>query len=77
MFNVLSYTLHPNPAKDHFTIQQDLASQIEKVNIYNMLGQAVLTIKETNINTSKLASGSNIFQINTNKGKLSKKLNLE
>ncbi|TXE15716.1 T9SS type A sorting domain-containing protein [Psychroserpens burtonensis] len=76
-FDVLSFSLYPNPAKDQFTIQLDLASKLEKVNIYNMLGQVVLTTKVTNIDSSNLASGSYFVEVITSKGKTTKKLILE
>ncbi|WP_298496139.1 T9SS type A sorting domain-containing protein [uncultured Algibacter sp.] len=76
-FNLVNVALYPNPAKNQFTIQLNNTSTLVKVNIYNMLGQAVLTTKETNINTSKLTSGSYFVEVITSKGKVTKKLILE
>jgi hypothetical protein len=79
------FSIYPNPTKNQFTIQLDNSVQLEKVSIYNMLGQVVLTFdtsttlstRENIINTSKLSSGSYIVEILTNKGKSSKKLIIE
>jgi hypothetical protein len=74
---LFSLSIYPNPAKNQFTIQLDNSTQLEKVSIYNTLGQVVLTSEEHIINTSKLSSGSYIVEITTNKGKSSKKLIVE
>lgn len=82
---LFSFSIYPNPTKNQLTIQLDLSVQLQKVTIYNTLGQLVLTsdtsttlsTRENTINTSKLASGSYIVEILTNKGKSSKKLIIE
>ncbi|MFT7051575.1 MAG: hypothetical protein ACJAZK_002187 [Psychroserpens sp.] len=75
--DVFNFKIYPNPTKTQFTIQLDPSVQLEKVSIYNTLGQVVLTSEENTINTSKLSSGSYIVDILTNKGKSSKKLIIE
>jgi hypothetical protein len=74
---LFSLSIYPNPAKTQFTIQLDPSVQLEKVSIYNTLGQVVLTSEEHIVNTSTLSSGSYIVEITTNKGKSSKKLIIE
>ncbi|WP_456441752.1 T9SS type A sorting domain-containing protein [Psychroserpens sp.] len=71
------FQLYPNPTKNQFTIQLNNSSILEKVTIYNTLGQAIFTSKNTVVDTSKLASGSYIIEITTNTGKAAKKLIIE
>ena len=71
---LLNFNLFPNPTKNQVTIQLNNTTELESIAIYNNLGQQVLTSKETVINTSKLASGLYLVDIETNKGKGSKKL---
>ena len=76
-FHDTTFQLYPNPAKNQFTIHLNTSSILEKVIIYNTLGQEVLTSENTVVDTSKLASGSYIVEIETNQGKASKKLIIE
>lgn len=73
-FDVLAFNMYPNPAKDTFTIELEKSITIQKVNIYNTIGQLVLTTKESQINTSKLTSGLYTVEVVTDKGKNNKKL---
>jgi hypothetical protein len=75
--NTLEFKLYPNPTKTQFTIQLENRTALTSVQIYNNLGQLVLTSKETIINTSKLASGLYIVEIETDQGKSSTKLIIE
>ena len=68
-FQNFTFNLYPNPTKNQFTIQLNTNSLLEKVTIYNTLGQEVLTSQEMVADTSKLASGSYIVAVLTNKGK--------
>jgi len=72
-----SFNIYPNPTKTKFTIQLKNTTELKKVTIYNNLGQHVLTSKKLVINTSKLVSGLYFLEIETNKGKGSKKLIIE
>jgi len=74
---LINFNLYPNPVKTQFTIQLENGSELKNINIYNNLGQLVLTSKKAVINTSKLAVGLYIVEIQTNKGKGSKKLIIE
>ncbi|WP_179318707.1 T9SS type A sorting domain-containing protein [Winogradskyella helgolandensis] len=76
-FNQNSFKIFPNPAKDQFTIQLDKLSNLQNVSIYNNIGQLILTSKETTIDSSKLASGLYVVEIETNRGKSAKKLIIE
>ena len=72
--NLIGFKLYPNPTKHQFTIELNPSVQLEKVSVYNTLGQEVLISEELLVNTSKLASGTYIVEVITNKGKTSKKL---
>ncbi|MFK7781560.1 T9SS type A sorting domain-containing protein [Psychroserpens sp.] len=76
-FQNTSFQLYPNPTKNQFTIQLKDTSKLETVTIYNTLGQVVLTSEELIVNTSALASGTYIVEIQTTQGKASKKLIIE
>ncbi len=74
---ILNFKLYPNPTNNQFTIQLNNSSVIEKVSIYNMLGQEVLASKEIVVNTSGLTSGTYIVAIETNQGEAFKTLIIE
>ena len=71
------FNLYPNPTKNQFTIQLNDNLILEKVNIYNSLGQFVSTSKENVITTSSFSSGIFYVEIITDKGKATKKLVIE
>ncbi len=71
------FNLYPNPTKNQFTIQLGNPSDLQDVTIYNNLGQQVLNTKETIVDTSKLASGPYIVEIETTKGKGVQRLIIE
>lgn len=74
---ITNFSLYPNPTKGQFTIQLENPSELKNINIYNNLGQLVLTSIETTISTSQLGSGLYIVEVNTSKGKGTKKLIIE
>jgi hypothetical protein len=69
-----SFNIFPNPTNNQFTIQLKNNSTLKNLNIYNNLGQLVLSSKKTIIDTSKFNSGLYIVEIETSKGKSSKNL---
>ena len=70
----ISTILFPNPTKNNFTIQFDYHIKLEKIKIYNTLGQLLLTSKKPTINNLKLTSGNYIVEISSNNGKIYKNL---
>ncbi|WP_405574578.1 T9SS type A sorting domain-containing protein [Winogradskyella sp. Asnod2-B02-A] len=70
----INFNLYPNPVKYQFTIQLENNTELKNVTIYNNLGQLVLTSKKYVIKTSSLTSGLYFIEIQTTKGKGSKKL---
>ncbi|SHF97318.1 Por secretion system C-terminal sorting domain-containing protein [Flavobacterium fluvii] len=71
-FVLANFSVYPNPASGTVTIsfQEDLI--LEKVNVYNTLGQLVKTEKSTSISMSSLTNGSYFFEVITNEGKATK-----
>jgi hypothetical protein len=76
-YSDFSFSIYPNPAKNQFTIQLDNPSELLNVSIYNNLGQLVLNTKESIVDSSKLASGLYIVEVETTKGKGTQKLIIE
>lgn len=75
ILNKISIT--PNPAKNLVSIQLNENLILKNISIYNSLGQFIKSTKKLNINTSDLTSGFYYIEIETNKGKSSKKLIIE
>jgi hypothetical protein len=75
--SILDFNFYPNPTKNQFTIQLDYSDILENVNIYNNLGQLVLTSQKVIVNTTTLSAGLYVVELETNKGKGSKKLIIE
>ena len=69
-----NFSIYPNPSTDIINILLDNNLHLEKVNIYNPLGQVVKTSAFAIISTSALARGSYIVEVVTDKGKATKVL---
>ncbi|SFB08549.1 Por secretion system C-terminal sorting domain-containing protein [Flavobacterium swingsii] len=71
-FVLENFKIFPNPTSEKviITLQENL--QLEKVTIYNTLGQFIKTEKNNIINVTGFAKGSYFFEIITNKGKATK-----
>ena len=72
--NFGSAKLYPNPAQNEFTLELPLSQTLEKVNIYNNLGQFIQTSQKNIINTSQFAPGLYYVEFATNQGKATKRL---
>lgn len=70
-------SVYPNPAKDQ--IQIDLKNNLilNRVIMYNYLGQEILNTNSTKINTSNLLKGVYYLEIQTNIGKTNQKIIIE
>lgn len=66
--------LFPNPAIDKFTIQMDNDTVLNSISIYNLLGEKVMKSNSNSVNINPLSSGVYIVEIETDLGKLTKKL---
>ncbi|UOX33309.1 T9SS type A sorting domain-containing protein [Flavobacterium sediminilitoris] len=64
------FTLYPNPVQDvlHFNSKENIT--IQSVEIYNMLGQVVLTVPNAtkSVDVSNLTKGNYFVKVNTEKG---------
>lgn len=68
-----NFNVYPNPASEILNITLDNELILEKVTMYNNLGQIVKTTHDKAINVSSLAKGLYHVEVITNKGKASKK----
>ena len=73
-FNVDYFSYYPNPVKDVLNLNLNAGLELKQVNLYNSLGQYVYSSKTTTIDTSNLTSGLYFIEVETNKGKSSKRL---
>lgn len=63
------FSVYPNPSSEFVTISLKEGLTLEKVNIYNTLGQLVKTEKSNTILVNSLSHGTYYFEIITDKGK--------
>jgi hypothetical protein len=68
------FIMFPNPSSDAIQIILQENQLLEKVNIYNLLGQIVKSEKKKNVKIDTLTNGSYIIEVITNEGKATKKL---
>jgi Secretion system C-terminal sorting domain len=76
-FILNDFSLYPNPASEIVNIKLEENIILEKVFVYNILGQLVKTEKNNAIIVDNLAKGSYFFEIFTNKGKATVKMLLK
>ena len=67
-------TLYPNPAHDYIHVETMCTSSLQRIDLYNITGQLMISSTETEINISGLESGIYIVNILTEKGLITKKL---
>ena len=72
-----NFLVYPNPAANFVTVQLNHALQLEKVNVYSILGHLVKTERNTEISVNELARGSYFIEVITNKGKATKTIIVE
>jgi len=71
---LLDVVIYPNPAYDTVHIDLSSSDQLVKVDVYNMLGQIVLSTDEVQVDISNLTMGTYLFEVKTNKGIVTQKL---
>ena len=76
-FQLTEFDVFPNPANIEFNIQLKEGIRLEKANIYNQLGQLILSSSETNIDVNNLSQGMYFVEVITNQGNSTKKLIIE
>jgi len=69
-----NFSIYPNPSNGIVNITLKNNLQLEKVSIYNQLGQLVKTAAANVIPTSELAKGTYYVEVVTNQGKATKKI---
>ena len=70
------FTFFPNPAPSTVTIElpREHTAVLQKITLYNTLGQRVFVTQNTTIDTSQFTKGIYILQVTTSEGMASKKL---
>lgn len=74
LFVMSNFSISPNPASEYVNISLEQDFVLEKVNVYTILGQLVKTETNNSFAVYNLSKGLYIFEIITNKGKMSKKI---
>ena len=72
-----NFSIYPNPTSEILTISLNDTLQLDKVNIYNTLGQLVQSDKKNVITISTLAKGNYFVEVITNQGKATKTIIVE
>jgi len=67
-FVLANFIIYPNPTSTILTIELKNGLVLEKVTIYNTIGQLVQTVHSNTINVSKLNTGMYYVQVFTDKG---------
>jgi hypothetical protein len=65
-------TIYPNPANDVLHIMMPTTIQLEKVEIYNTLGQLVDTKDANDFSVAELSAGLHLLKITTSEGVIHK-----
>lgn len=73
-FSILNFSVYPNPAIDRLSIQLSDDIELQKVNLFDMLGQLIKTENSRYIDLSGLETGNYFIEVYTNKGKAIKKV---
>jgi len=68
------FSLYPNPVKEQFIIRLNSSFKLEKVKIYNNLGQLMSSTKKNIVNTTNLPQGIYFVELYTNIGNATKKI---
>ena len=64
----------PNPVRDIFSVYISDSFQLEKVVLFSILGDIIVSSNSTNIDVSKLSNGIYFLQIKTDVGTITKKI---
>lgn len=65
-------SVYPNPANDELHIMMPTTTQLEKIEIYNTLGQLLATHQTTYFRIDNLSSGIHVMKITTSEGAIHK-----
>ncbi|WP_347923248.1 T9SS type A sorting domain-containing protein [Pontimicrobium sp. SW4] len=72
-----SVKVFPNPTVNSINLELKNGLELKELKLYNYVGQLIELTSNTEINTSSLSKGIYLLDINTNKGKLTKKIIIE
>ncbi|ESU29077.1 M1 family metalloprotease precursor [Flavobacterium limnosediminis JC2902] len=64
----IGFSIYPNPCKDLITIKLPVNTELEKVEIFNILGQLIQTEHDPKINTTNLSNGIYSIFVSTSAG---------
>ena len=76
-FVLPNFDMYPNPVSNQITIQLNNNLKLERINIYNILGQLINSYSEKVIKTTDYSEGIYYVEVITNQGKSIKKLIVE
>lgn len=76
-FVLASFSVYPNPTSEIINISLQNNLILEKVNIYNVLGQLIKTEKQSKISVKSLSKGSYFVEVITSQGKATKTILVE
>lgn len=72
-----NFSVYPNPSNGIINISLDNNLQLEKVNVYNQLGQLIKTEVNSVLNITGLPYGTYYVEVHTNQGKATKKVMIQ
>ena len=71
---IADVAVYPNPAHDYIRVETQNCAFLQRIDVYNVTGQLVISSTETEINVSELESGVYFVNILTEKGVFVKKI---
>jgi len=72
-----SIKIFPNPTVNNINIELKNGLKLKEAKLYNYVGQIVRKTSSRNINTSNLSKGIYLLEVDTNRGKSTKKIIIE
>ncbi|WP_299118769.1 T9SS type A sorting domain-containing protein [uncultured Winogradskyella sp.] len=79
-FSASSFKVYPNPTTSNITIKSSDLSQIDSVELYNILGKRVFaasSLINDSINVSEIASGVYLLKVNSGNNSVTKRIVIE
>lgn len=76
-FDSFNFTVYPNPAKNEINIKMGDNSVLEKVNLYNMMGQKIHESTSNSLDISWFQKGCYLLEVITDKTKETKRVVFE
>ena len=72
----MDVTVYPNPAQNLIIIRTNDDTPLQRIDLYDVTGQLIISSTETEINVSELESGIYFVSILTEKGAVTKKISV-